>query len=349
MHTAEQIAKEHGGTRAKLSRAATEKDVDWWDTKCPCHKDDLASLGITDQLRLGIQVKCHAGCKSHEIKNELTKRGFILNAQTENVTDIRTKDKTWVEDYYYNSALGDPIFRVRRFKMPNGKKTFYQEHYDPATRTYIKGMAGVTRVLYKLQDVLAQRARGGVIVIVEGEKDANNLAKLGFVSTTVVGGCNSPWERHYTESLRGAKVIVVPDLDAPGRERGTQIAQVLASEQIDTRLLILPTKCKDKEIKDISDMIEAGAQKQQIADVIMKAPKYAYQPGADVDIVFPGIFPDTDEANAYRLITLNPEELYYNGTQKRWYAWDVKPQTAEMLLYSNGQKPRRQQPGSSIW
>lgn len=92
--------------------------------------------------------------------------------------------------YSYQDALGREVFQVVRM-VP---KTLRQRHM--ANGKWIWNMEGVERVLYRLPEVLkAQR-----VWIVEGEKDADNVARLGFCATCNVGGAGM-WLDAYTDAL----------------------------------------------------------------------------------------------------------------------------------------------------
>ena len=52
------------------------------------------------------------------------------------------------------------------------------------------------RVLYRLPDVAAAVRQGRVVFVVEGEKDADALARLGLAATTNVGGAGK-WRAEY--------------------------------------------------------------------------------------------------------------------------------------------------------
>ena len=88
-------------------------------------------------------------------------------------------------------------------------------------------------LLYRLPEMLAAKAQGGTIYVVEGEKDANNLAALGFcaVSSAYGGGrgaLKKKWLPAYTEALSGAaRVVVIPDNDEAGENLGRFICEAL--------------------------------------------------------------------------------------------------------------------------
>jgi hypothetical protein len=65
------------------------------------------------------------------------------------------------------------------------------------------------------------------VFVVEGEKDVDNLAKIGIAATCNHGGAGKgKWKPAvHGVHLKGAYVIVVPDNDQPGRDHATWIAQ----------------------------------------------------------------------------------------------------------------------------
>jgi putative DNA primase/helicase len=65
--------------------------------------------------------------------------------------------------------------------------------------------------LYRLHEVV----KSSVVVLVEGEKDADNVAKLGICATTAPNGAKS-WKPEYAPLFAGKKVWIIPDSDKPG-------------------------------------------------------------------------------------------------------------------------------------
>ena len=96
------------------------------------------------------------------------------------------------------------------------------------------------------------------VFVVEGEKDVDNLRAIGFAATTNPGGCKK-WRSEYSEHLRGADVVVLPDNHLEGREHGDQVAASLRG--IASRIRVLDigkhwAECPDKG--DISAWLAAG-------------------------------------------------------------------------------------------
>ena len=115
-------------------------------------------------------------------------------------------------------------------------------------------MAGVTRVLYRLPEVLAAVAAGAPIYIVEGEKDADQLTLYGLTATTNVGGAGK-WKRVYSAALAGAHVVILPDNDAPGATHGDTVAASLHGVAASLKVVTLPGLLPKG---DVSDWLAAG-------------------------------------------------------------------------------------------
>ena len=54
-----------------------------------------------------------------------------------------------------------------------------------------------------------------------GEKDVDNLVQLGLTATTNPMGAGK-WQESYSEILKGANVVILPDNDEPGRNHAVQ-------------------------------------------------------------------------------------------------------------------------------
>jgi hypothetical protein len=116
-----------------------------------------------------------------------------------------------IADYVYRTADGKPYLRVQR----TASKKFWQQHADGDK--WLNGAPKGPRVLYRLPELLAADP-DTPIYVVEGEKDADRLAALGFVATTTSGGSNGKWTPELAEPLAGKTVYIIPDNDEPGEK-----------------------------------------------------------------------------------------------------------------------------------
>ena len=104
--------------------------------------------------------------------------------------------------------------------------------------------------------------------LVEGEKDADNLLRLGLVATTNPGGAAKlgsygKWRSEFSSYLAGFDIIILPDNDDAGREHAERIATAVARVALSVRILPLP----DLPPKgDVSNWIAAGGTREQLEE-----------------------------------------------------------------------------------
>lgn len=115
--------------------------------------------------------------------------------------------------YDYTSADGTLAYQVIRTGNGRGK-TF---RIIDADGTPLPDPIPEHRaLLYRLPD-LADSQPATTVYVVEGEKDADTLARLGLTATTNPCGSRMGWRHRYTPWLAGRHVVLLPDADGPGR------------------------------------------------------------------------------------------------------------------------------------
>src|SRR5260370_39659095 len=116
-----------------------------------------------------------------------------------------------VAAYEYVDANGKLLDKVVRFDP----KDFRQCRPDANGKNgWTWNRKGVQRVLYQLPEVLQAKASGQAGYVVEGEKDAYRLARIGIVATTNAGGAGK-WSGDYARTLAGTHVIIRPAKHEP--------------------------------------------------------------------------------------------------------------------------------------
>jgi putative DNA primase/helicase len=125
---------------------------------------------------------------------------------------------------------------------------------------------GVERVIYRLPETAAAVRAGGRVFVVEGEKDADQLAVLGLAATTNPGGAGK-WRAAYGAALRGARVVILPDHDLAGRRHAEAVCASLVGAAAEVRVLELPGL---GEKGDVSDWIAAGERAGHAPDSIRR-------------------------------------------------------------------------------
>jgi len=225
------------------------------DAQCPFHADRRASLSANKNTGLW---KCHAGCGDGNAR-QFAER---LGVEPPNENDKGTKRQV-ISRYVYKDEQGHPLFRVCR-TTPKG---FFQERYDGGQ--WVKGLKEVRRVLYRLPEIL----KAQVVYIVEGEKDVDRLWGLGIPATCNSGGAGK-WREEYSKALGGKKVVIIPDNDNPGEDHALQVAKSLLPFADSVKIVHLPGlgPRKEKHGEDISDWLDAGHSKAELAEAVTRTP-----------------------------------------------------------------------------
>jgi 5S rRNA maturation endonuclease (ribonuclease M5) len=231
-----------------------------WMGKCPSHEDGKASLSVAQGRDGRVLVKCFAGCPVERIVAAVgMKLGDLFADRTSG------NGRQIVEVYDYTDDDGDLLYQVVRF-FP---KDFRQRRPD-GKGGWIWNMEGARRVLYRLPALLKADPLERIF-IVEGEKDADTLAKLGLAATTNVGGAGK-WRVEHSDVLKGRDVVVIPDADDPGRRHGEQVARSLHGKAAAVRVVELPVQVDGRKVKDASDYIAAGGTIEQLTALVEATP-----------------------------------------------------------------------------
>src|SRR5262249_57365864 len=104
---------------------------------------------------------------------------------------------------------------------------------------WLWNLKDIETVLYHLPQVVTAAQTGATVYVVEGEKDADNLLALGLVATCNPMGAGK-WRDRYSEALRGAHVVILPDNDTPGQNHAAQVARSLQGKASRVTLIDLP-------------------------------------------------------------------------------------------------------------
>ena len=215
------------------------RDKQGWRAKCPVHQGQSdTSLHLWEEDG-HLQVHCFAGCPPQSILDWL---GVAKRPRREEVYEAL---------YSYHDARGHVLYQVVR--MP-GKKFFQRRPHPTQPGAWITDMKGVTRVLYRLPEVLQAVTMHQPVYVVEGEKDVETLRSHGLVATCNLMGAGK-WEDSYNVSLQGAQVIVLPDNDEPGAKHAALIATRLRGIVRTLHIVLLP-HLPDKG--DVTDWLQAG-------------------------------------------------------------------------------------------
>jgi DNA primase len=235
---------------------------------CPNHADKTPSLTIYRHRDGAWMWHCFPCSKSGDVFTLLRLQGIGFNQAIERLGD----DAKLVWNLQSEPAPEKAKFGPKG--TPRGKiattYNYYDEHHqllyqvvrmDPkdfrqrrpdGQGGWIWRLEGIRRVLYRLPQLL-HRPRDTVYVV-EGEKDADRLANAGLVATSNVGGAGG-WRLPYSESLRGRRVVILPDNDEAGRKHSAAVLRSLHGIARSSRVHELPGLAPKG---DVSDWMNAG-------------------------------------------------------------------------------------------
>lgn len=242
----------------------TNQRGDTFDARCPAHDDNRASLTVSPGRRGGTVLHCHAGCEP----------SAILDALGLTFADISAEPHV-VATYPYRDETGDHLWDVERWEP----KDFRCKPGLPSK---------AARRLYHSEFLPDARAHGMTVYVVEGEKDVENLTKLGEIAVCCVGGAGS-WFPHYSEQLRDLDVVIVADKDEVGFAHARAVAQALDGVAAGVALV------EPSFGKDVSDQIEAGYDLSTLVPLPVEEILGAYRADRirerDIEWLWSGYFP----------------------------------------------------------
>jgi putative DNA primase/helicase len=229
---------------------------------CPSHDDQNPSLKISEGRDGRALIHCHAGCKFDSVLNAIGLQPHDLFL--ENKREI-------VAVYKYRDENGKVVYEIVR----TNPKGFYARR-NVGGKT-IKNLKGAKKVPYNLPEVIDAVENNRLVIIVEGEKDADNLLKLGLTATTFAFGLK--WEDTYSQYFHDARVVIIPDNDKVGKDKSLNVAKQLYPVVKTLRLVFLPNLPPKG---DISDWLHNGGSKAALLKNIKETA--LWEPLAEVEI-----------------------------------------------------------------
>ena len=282
----------------KLMAQCGHRDQAKKSARCMFHEDSSNSFSVYQHEDGYWAWKCHAGCgggdepdwlgKLRNLSNGDACREFIkLSGVADAPVPTRSGPGSIVAIYDYRDESGTMLYQAVRYEP----KTFRQRRPDAAASDgWARNLDGVRRVLYRLPEIIAAVERGELIILVEGEKDVAALVTLGFNATCNAGGAGK-WLDDYTDTLRGAAVVIVADKDTAGRNHARFVARKLHGAAESVRVVELPD-FKGRPVKDAHDFFAAGASADDFRAVVDAAPPFHPDTGPDLQANAPARSPN---------------------------------------------------------
>lgn len=236
--------------------------------RCPAHEDRSASGTLDEGSDGRVLLHCHAGCSLDAIVAALglTPRDLFADRVAGTMARPLIKHEApprpgrpevgvrgIVAVYDYMNASGEVIYRVGR----TADKQFPTAHVHPVHGWVWGHPAAEQKVLYNLVAVFDAVERDALVILTEGEKDADvlNVAfpdRIDYCATTKMGGANSACLPRYGEALKGARVLVIADQDEAGHKNAARTVAALLPVVQKVAVAVAA------EGKDAADHVAAG-------------------------------------------------------------------------------------------
>jgi len=208
-------------------------------TLCPFHEDTNASLDVNQKNGSWVWY-CHSCAEGGNLITHIMKKYGITKGEAvkklARIYGLETgKSKPVVMNKYsYFDEKGKGLYQIIRFKP----KTFKAD----------RKMDSIRQVLYDLPKVVEAET----VWIVEGEKDAINLQRLGITATTSPFGLSN-WKPEFSKSLKDKKIRICLDIGT-SKEAHRRALSILKAGAQEVKIIDLPGLEKTGE--DITDWIE---------------------------------------------------------------------------------------------
>ena len=237
---------------------------------CPAHEDKTPSLAISEKDGK-ILLHCYAGCSTENIvaaiglemrdlfAAENTPQGGHAADNNTNPSAASKSKREITAVYDYKDMDGNTVHSTIRY-APKGFSQRRPDLDKPGGYIYKDVFKGVTPTLYNLQAVANAIKERQPVLIVEGEKDCENLVKLGFIATTCPMGAGK-WRKEYSDMLMGATVYIIADNDEVGANHAKIVAKSLIGKAGTIHLIDLTIGIPELTIPelpvggDISDVL----------------------------------------------------------------------------------------------
>ena len=196
-----------------------------WLALCPAHEDSNPSLSVTEKEDK-ILINCFAGCTPDSIVRALgfeLKDLFLEADNLRDSPDVKKRsshsDRTGVVEaiYPYKNALGESLYENVRYRP----KDFRLRRREGDA--YVYNLDGVERVPYGLPELIkVMKSTRPIIWFTEGEKDADNLRKLGFATTSF-----KSWKEEFNSYITGCDAVMLSDHDEAGFRNAVRAADLI--------------------------------------------------------------------------------------------------------------------------
>ncbi len=240
-----------------------KKTANGFSARCPNHDDAKNSLLLKEQPSGKISIDCLAGCNYAAVLSHFDLKPNDLYPNRNGNGSRAKPEREPVKTYRYTDEEGKLLYEVCRYEPKD-----FRQRRPNGNGGFISTLGETRRVLYRLPE-LVKADLSETVFLCEGEKDADNLAAIGLLSTTNAGGAKG-WRDEFAKTLRQRRVVICVDRDEAGIERGKKLAGKLFDEGCQVQIFD-PFKNEpiaEKHGKDVSDWLEAGNTAEDLLALI---------------------------------------------------------------------------------
>ena len=226
-----------------------------WKARCPAHPDKTPSLSVAAGEDGKILVKCFGGCTPEKITAAmgLTMSDLYIDPPKPQGREVKEAE------YLYT-----PDLKKVKYRKPDGSKVCFWYHKEGMK--WVKGRKGINPGLYR-----SHRNLPDIFYLVEGEKDVENLGKIGLPAASLPDGAQSKWLDAYNAAFQGKQVIILPDNDEPGHKYAQMCASHIHGNAAAVWVLDLKNIWSEiPEKGDVSDLLlhfDADTAAQRLVDL----------------------------------------------------------------------------------
>lgn len=313
-----------------LSRLENVKKcgTDQYHANCPACGDRHGHLYIS-AADGKILIDCKKGCKFEDVVSALglhRKQMFAERPQWE-----------FLREHVYTDGNDVPVAKKQIYRKDSGKTAVWYR-YDKGKWT--KGLGGMKVPLYRLKSV----ASADKIYLVEGEKDAETMERLGFTATTSPNGAGSKLRNDLVHYFKDKDVVILADNDDVGADYARDTAERIRPKARSVK--VVPSAEIYPELKakgDISDIAEAVGD-EEAKRLLLAAEDTAQSVSISVEAVGktasvtasgtvsgkaffkergidPAAYSFNDRGNSQLFADVFGNELRWNVTAKEWYIY----------------------------
>jgi putative DNA primase/helicase len=175
-----------------------------------------------------------------------------------------------VAAYAYTDESGTLLYQTVRYDP----KDFRQRRPD-GNGGWNWNLKDTRLVLYHLPEVVTADA----VWLVEGERDADSLHKIGLCGTTAPMGAGKipklQKEHNILETLRGKHVIVCQDNDPPGKKHAQDTASSLTGFAASVKILELPGLDEKQDVSNFIEKHGPDEAKRLLLELAESTPEYS--------------------------------------------------------------------------